>query len=121
MRYTRRATLPAVEVSFEQGRLARTCNSEKEMLRKFGSTRAKVVQRRLAQFSAAGTLDDLRSLPGRCHELTADRSGQLSVDLDGPHRLIFRPTEDPSPAKDDGGLDWVGVTAITIIEITDTH
>lgn len=121
MRCTRGVTVPSVEVSFERRQLAQICNSEREMSRKLGPERAKVLQRRLAHLSAAETLDDFRTLPGRCHELTADRKGQLSLDLDGPHRLIFRPSGDVPPTKDDGGLDWEEVTEVTIIEITDTH
>jgi len=57
----------------------------------------------------------------RCHELTADRKGQISVDLQHPYRLLFIPANVPLPRKPDGGLDWSAVTEIEIIEITDTH
>ena len=60
-------------------------------------------------------------IPGGCHELREDRAGQLAVDVTKNLRLIFRPTEDPPPAKDDGGLDWKAVTAITILEVADYH
>ena len=46
---------------------------------------------------------------------------QLSVDLDGPYRLLFKPANTPVPLREDGGLDWSRVTAITILGITDTH
>jgi len=59
--------------------------------------------------------------PARCHELTGDRKGQLSVDLKHPYRLIFEPNNDPRPSKPDGGLDWAMVSAVRILEITDTH
>ena len=71
---------------------------------------------------AAVTLDDIsRVPPARCHELTANRQGQLSVDLKHPYRLLFIPANDPVPRKVDGGLDWARVTEIEIIEIADTH
>ena len=63
----------------------------------------------------------MRTLPGRCHELTGDRKGTLSIDLDGPYRLIFEPAENPPPVKTDGGLAWELVTAIRILEVEDTH
>jgi proteic killer suppression protein len=67
-------------------------------------------------------LEDLRDLPqARCHELHGKRKGQLSVDLDGPYRLVFKPANDPLPKKSDGGLDWTRVTAIMIIGVEDTH
>jgi hypothetical protein len=63
-----------------------------------------------------------KSPPARCHALTeGQRSGQLSVDLDHPYRLIFIPDHDPIPMLDDGGLDCSQVTAIKILGVEDTH
>jgi proteic killer suppression protein len=50
-----------------------------------------------------------------------ERSGQLSLDLEHPYRLIFEPATDPLPTKLDGGLDWSEVRAVRILEIDDTH
>jgi plasmid maintenance system killer protein len=81
-----------------------------------------LIRRRLDELRAAEVLEDLRNLPGpRCHELRGDRAGQISVDLDHPYRLIFEPADDPVPRKPDGGLDWRSVTAVRILEVTDTH
>ena len=110
-----------MDVFFESKQLAEVCSQRKALVRAFGIERAKKIERRLQQLTAAGVLDDLRSAPGRCHELTADRGGQLSLDLDHPQRLIFRPTKQPPPSKSDGGLDWTTVESVTIIEIADTH
>jgi len=57
----------------------------------------------------------------RCHELKGDRTGQLSLDLDHPYRLIIEPAHDPIPRKPDGGLDWNKVTAVMIVGVEDTH
>lgn len=82
---------------------------------------AKLAQR-VAELLAVESLDDLALLPGpRCHELEADRDGQISVDLVHPMRLIIVPADDPPPAKGDGGLDWTRVRAVVIVEIADTH
>ena len=81
-----------------------------------------MIQRRLDELKASTTLEDIRRLPGpRCHELKGNRTGQLSVDLDYPYRLIFEPANDPLPKKTDGGLDWKLITAIEITGIEDTH
>jgi len=45
----------------------------------------------------------------------------FSVDLKQPYRLIFEPTHDPLPRKDDGSLEWSKVTSIKILEVTNTH
>jgi hypothetical protein len=65
-------------------------------------------------------LDDLRSLPGRCHELTGNYAGSLSLDLDGPFRLLFRPAENTGPTRG-GGLDRIEVTAVIVTGIVDPH
>ena len=80
------------------------------------------LKQRLMELKAAPCLADISKVPRpRCHLLSGNRDGQLSVDLEHPHRLIFIPANDPIPVTKDGGLDWAKVTEIEIIEITDTH
>jgi proteic killer suppression protein len=57
----------------------------------------------------------------RCEELKGNRKVQLSVRLEGGHRLIFEPADDPIPRKPDGGLDWREVRAIRILSVEDYH
>lgn len=109
-----------LEVSFEDADFASTCGSEREMLKRYGQVRAKKIQQRLKTLRAAEKLADMRSLPGRCHELHGDRAGELSLDLDHPYRLLFRPTVESEPGPG-GGLDWTAVAAVTIIGVFDTH
>lgn len=90
-------------------------------MRKHGAIRAKRIRQRLDDLRAAEVLEDMRHVPGRCHELKGDRAGQLSLDLDHPYRLIFEPANAPVPTKEDGGLDWTKVTAVIIIGVVDTH
>lgn len=70
---------------------------------------------------AATCLEDMRQLPGRCHELKWNRAGQFAVSLDGLNRLIFEPANDPIPSKPDGGIDWSQVTSISIVGVEDYH
>jgi plasmid maintenance system killer protein len=111
----------SMEVGFAQQKLAKACNSERNLVRQFGAEGAKRIQLRLAQLEAATTLEHLRELPGRCHELTGELKGVLSLDLHGPYRLLFAPSADPPPTKPDGGLDWKVVDGVTVIDIVDTH
>ena len=76
----------------------------------------------MMELKAAVSLDDISHLPpARCHELTGNRKGQLSVDLEHPYRLVFIPANNPMLRTADGGLDWSKVTEIEIIGIVDTH
>lgn len=85
---------------------------------------AKRLQLRLDDLRAAahlGLFGGPTPLPGRCHELVADRKGELSLDLIHPQRLLFRPAAVPPPARPDGGLDWTQMFAVEITGIEDTH
>jgi plasmid maintenance system killer protein len=109
-------------IFFRTKKLQKICNSSREMQRSFGAIRAKKLQQRLMELQAADHLGQiLRVPPARCHEMTGDRQGQLSVDLDHPYRLFFIPVNDPVPLREDQGLDWPAVTEIEIIEIADPH
>ncbi len=110
-----------MDICFETSRLAKLCNTEKKLRGKYGPRMAGVIQQRLSDLADAETLDVMLSLPGRCHELTGDRKGQLAVDLVHPDRLIFKPDHDPVPTKEDGGLDWFAVTKIIVVGIGDYH
>jgi plasmid maintenance system killer protein len=65
-----------------------------------GEKRAKKLKQRLSQLRAARTLESVGRLPpARCHELTGDLAGLLSVDLDHPYRLLFEPANEPIPRR----------------------
>lgn len=79
------------------------------------------LRRRLATLSAAPTLQDMEGVPGGCHQLRGDRTGEFAVNLWGSYRLVFAPNHDPLPELADGGIDRVRVTKITINEVVDYH
>lgn len=111
-------------IYYKTTKLKKLLTFEKEMRKKYGEKQTRKIKARMATFRAANALADLRpagSPPERCHELTQDRAGQLSVDLDHPYRLLFEPFEKPDPELPDGGLDWDKVEGITILGIENTH
>ena len=109
-------------IIFRTEKLRRSCNTLAAAQKKWGPEMGKLLMRRLDELHAADVLADIRLLPqARCHELTADLKGRLSVDLKHPHRLLFEPAHDPIPLKADGGLDWTRVTAVRILDVGDTH
>jgi toxin HigB-1 len=111
-----------MEIYFSKKKLKSQCSSIKEMTLTFGPKRARKLQARLAELEEAKSLEQIsRVPPARCHELTGDRLGQLSIDLDHPYRLIFSPADSPIPKKEAGGLDWAKVTKVLLLEIVDTH
>lgn len=109
-------------IYFKTKKIQKLCSSSEEAHKKLGAKMAKKLLQRMMELNAAGTLQAISYLPPpRCHELSGDRRGLLSVDLEYPYRLLFIPANKPRPVKNDGGLDWAQVTEIEIIDITDTH
>lgn len=113
-----------MDMRFADRKLGKECNDARLLQRRHGERRARLLQNRLAVLAASTCLADIGPPyrgPMRCHELTGDRAGQLSIDLDHPYRLIFSPDHEPLPERDVGGLDWSRVNGILILEIADTH
>lgn len=113
-----------MDITFATTSLKKQLNEEKAMIKAHGPLRAKKLKIVLAQLRAAPTLGVFAppmSPPHRCHELTGNRKGELTVDLDHPYRLVFKPNHKPHPQRPEGGLDWKQVTNITITGIEDTH
>jgi proteic killer suppression protein len=72
-----------MEITFANKKLMKQMNDSREMVKVHGSKRAKKLQIVLTQLHAAPNLGIFAppySPPHRCHELTGNRKGQLSVD-----------------------------------------
>lgn len=113
-----------MDIIFATKKMQKIMNSDNEMKKEYGVHRAKKLQRVLYSLRAIENLSCLGAPynpPHRCHELTGDKKGVLSLDLDHPYRLLFEPYPKPFPTKDDGGLDWSKITCIKVLSITDTH
>ncbi len=107
-----------MEITFADNRLRKCCESQRDLGRVYGSDCAKKIMTRLADLAAAATLQEFRGLPGRCHELTADRDGQFGLDLTGGKRLLVEPTDPPDPTDGD---PWAAIGAVCVLEIVDYH
>ena len=110
-----------MEISFATSKLARLCNSEKKLRGDYGPRMAGVIQQRLMDLDAAETLESMRDVPGRCHQLTGNLDGLFAVDLVHPDRLVSVPDHDPVPQLSGGGVDWSKVTKIEVAGIGDYH
>ncbi len=111
-----------MRIFFKTKKLQKICSESAQAKKHLGAKGGLKLQQRMMELKAADTLANISRLPpARCHELTGNRAGQLSVDLAHPYRLLFIAANDPRPGHKDGGLDWEGVTEIEIIGIADTH
>lgn len=113
-----------MDIVFSSKKLKKQLNEEKVMVKTHGPRRCRLLKVIMTQLRAAPNLGIFAppySPPNRCHELKGNKKGQLSVDLDHPYRLLFKPANDPIPTREEGGLDWNKVTAIEIKGVEDTH
>jgi len=108
-----------MQITYATKAIQRLCEEEKHQLKQLGTKRAKRLKNRLSELRAVQNVSQLQL--GRPHALTEDRAGQYSVDLDGPMRLLFEPTDQPPPTLAAGGIDWQQVTSVRLLEIGDTH
>ena len=81
-----------MDIFFKTGVIQKLCSKNAVAQKKLGPKMARKLQQRMMELKAAETLADISHLPpARCHELKGNRKGQLSVDLEQPHRLLFTP------------------------------
>lgn len=110
-----------MKITFATKKLEKLANDFKKCQKELGKNCAELYTTRLSDLLTADTLEDVRHLPGRYHELTGNRKGQWACSLEQPYRLIFRPHEDPIPQNTDGKYLWVEILGVEIIEIIDYH
>ena len=111
-----------MQISFTNHKLAKLLGDQKQTLRTYGPVNGKKILLRLQQLADAENLSEFAKLPQtRVHELVANRNEQISVDVKQPFRLLMIPDHLKMPRKPDRGLDWEGITRVTITEILDPH
>jgi proteic killer suppression protein len=111
-----------MEIHFSSRTLARSCNSEKELNRRWGRQRGRLIARRLQQLSAATSLKEMEVLPAaKLHALKGSRAGQFAVDADYPYQLVFVAVHNPARVLSSGGVDLGRVTKIKVTEVIDNH
>lgn len=110
-----------MEITFDSQKLGKLANDLKRCQKEMGHIRTRLYNMRLGHLRDALTLEDVRHLPGRYHELTGDRKGQWACDLDHPYRLIFIPHVKPIPSDEDGRYLWSEIKGVEVIEITNYH
>lgn len=110
-----------MEIIFDDNKLEKLANDYRKCQKVMGLQRAKLYNIRLGDLAKAETLEDVRNLPGKYHELKENRKGQWACDLDQPYRLIFEPQEHPIPTDGAGKYIWFEIKGVEIIEIIDYH
>lgn len=109
-------------ILFAKSKLQKEFSDDNKLTQARGSRQAKLIRQRLSELKAANTLADIWTLPAaRCHELTEDRKGTISLDLDYPYRLLISVGGDSVEYRPDGGLVHDSVTTVIIEGVVNTH
>lgn len=109
-----------MELSFATNKFKKLVEKDGKLRGEYGERMAEKIKIRLADLESAKCLEEFRSLPGRCHELTGNYEGCFALDLVHPKRLIFKP-EGVAPKLENGAINWAEIKSVIIIEITDYH
>ena len=110
-----------MEIFFQTKKLKKLASEPRKCEKELGLKRATLFLERISALYHADTLEDVRYLPGRYHELKEGRKGQWACDLDQPYRLIFEPHEDPIPTDENGKYIWIEIKGVEIVEIVNDH
>lgn len=108
-------------IFYDNRRTQKLFDSQKAILKNFGTAVGKRVMQRMAELEAAHSLQMVSHLPPpRCHELISANGHVFSVDVSENMRLLFRPCGEFAE-KEYGGIDLSSVKSICILEVKDTH
>jgi proteic killer suppression protein len=92
-----------LKIDFLDLRFRALCHDKRLATKAYGSESAKKLKARLDDLDAAQCMDVMRTLPGHWEE------------------LIVKPQKQPPPTKPDGGLDWLAIDSLYILEVRDYH
>lgn len=103
-------------IEFIDKKTGKLIENSKKMRQKYGEKQASKIYQRLTDIEACDNLAVLKTIPGKCHKLNADREGQYAIHLIEPYRLIFRPIYTDPVFKEEN------VRGILLLELcTDYH
>ena len=111
-----------MKIEYKNERLKTLLQSEKQIVRKYGTQIAESITLRLRGLSECDSLADVPvGKPERCHELQGKWKRHFAVNLAKGRRLIFKVGQEPIPIKEDGGINKSEVFEIQIMEVSDHY
>lgn len=108
-----------MDIHFASPNEERLCTEMSFAKRKLGAAVAKVLAKRIDQLRAAPHLAAV--VFGKPHPLHRNYAGCFGIWLDGAHRVVVRPSNDPLSRLADGSVDRQQVTIVCIEFIGDYH
>jgi hypothetical protein len=108
-----------VQLAFHSAWLRTICESERIAKDEFGEAVAEALKRRLADMSAATSVNDL--VAGRPRALGGTAPKQMTVGLCDNYRVTFTANHTKNPMTETGDFDWKRVSRIKILRIERDH
>jgi toxin HigB-1 len=109
-----------MDIAFKNNHLKELCENSRYAKRELGEACAKKLHARIADIQAAANVTEL--IAGKPHPLTGKNDYmKYSIQLDGGNRLVFVPDLNPIPRRADGGIDWMLVTRVKVVDIGNYH
>jgi hypothetical protein len=108
-----------VQLAFHSAWLRTICESERNAKDEFGEAVAEALKHRLADMSAATSVNDL--VAGRPRILGGTAPHQMALDLGDNYRIAFTANHTKNPRTETGDLDWKRVSRIKILRIERDH
>ncbi|MDB5049570.1 MAG: putative killer suppression protein HigA [Fibrobacteres bacterium] len=102
-----------MKIVFANEDLRNECNNQDLLVKRYGAELARLLRQRLDELFNAEVLEDMRSLPHVSISGSVQGGPDLSLDLGGPYRLVFRPY--PHAKFSNGGMDWNKIDSIFIL------
>lgn len=110
-----------MDIIFSTKSLEKICNSEKEIIKKYGAKIGGALKIRLFFLRRVYNLFDVPvTKPERRHKLSGNYVGCYGIDLSENYRLVIRPVE-PFSLLPDGGHDLRTITSVVVLEVEDYH
>ncbi|GEP72710.1 hypothetical protein FD12_GL002450 [Lentilactobacillus rapi DSM 19907 = JCM 15042] len=99
-------------------KLLKILRSKELMNKRFGSKRGTLIQRRITEFKAADTLEDIKHLPPqRLHKLTGNRANEFAVNVNENYRIVFYALD----VNDEITVNKHKAVSVYIKEVVDYH
>lgn len=115
-----------MDVRFDRAKDARAYEKGRSGLRReFGNCADRIAQRLNELFAAENLWQISTFPPPRLHQLTGNRKGSYTVDVDRRFRILFRPDYPDAevPRLPDGGIDKQKVEKVLVLNLmtNETH
>lgn len=108
-------------MTYNSNRMRKIFNSTEALRTTYGRLAPRIESREDILKSAENLAAVPVGSPTYRHELKGDRKGEFAVKLNENYRLVFVPTHDPIPTKEDGGIDLERITCVKLLSIEDYH